>query len=76
MSYAHCQQCQVCPLITHFLSVKAVDEAVNDDDLIQQAKLDNTDLFRDFAKSIGAVALQDECHGHGESWLHSSFAVL
>ena len=73
MSYAHCQ---VCPLGSHFRSVKAVDEAVNDDDLIQQAKSDNTDLFRNFAKSIGAVALQDECHGHGESLLHSSLAEL
>ena len=73
MSYA---QCQVCPLVTHFRSVKAVEEAVNDDDLIQQAKSDNTDLFRNFAKSIGAVALQDECHGHGESLLYSPSLLL
>jgi len=68
MSYAHCQ---VCPLVTHFRSVKSVAEAVEDDELIHQAKSDNTDLFRNFAKSIGAVALQDECHGHGESLLYS-----
>jgi hypothetical protein len=46
--------------------VKAVDEAVAAELLIHSAKSDNTDLFRNFAKSIGAVALQDECHGHGE----------
>ena len=73
MSYVHCQ---VCPLVSHFQSVKAVDEAVNEDDLFQQAKSDNTDLARNFAKSIGTVALQDKCHGHCESLLHSSFAVL
>ena len=73
MSYAHCQ---VCPLVTHFRSVKRVAEAVEDDELIHQAKSDNTDLFRNFAKSIGAVALQDECHGHCESLLHSPLLLL
>jgi hypothetical protein len=47
--------------------VKAVDEAVQAESLIHSAKSDNADLLRNFAKSIGAVALQDECHGHGES---------
>ena len=73
MSYNHCK---TCPLVTHFRTVKAVDEAVQAERLIHSAKSDNTDLFRNFAKSIGAVALQDESHGHGESLLHSSFAVL
>jgi hypothetical protein len=35
MSYAHCK---VCPLVSHFLNVKAVDEAVKEEDLIQQAE--------------------------------------
>ncbi len=47
--------------------MKAVDEAVQAERLIHSAESDNTDLFRNFAKSIGAVALEDECHGHGES---------
>ncbi len=50
-----------------FRSVKAVDEAVAAELLIHSAKSDNTDLFRNLAKSIGAVALQDECHGQGEA---------
>ncbi len=62
--------------VTHFRTVKAVDSAAKEEDLIQQAESDNTDLFRNFAKSIGAFALQDECHCHGESLLHNSFAVL
>ena len=30
-------------------------------------RMHNDDLFRNFASSIGAVELQDECHGHGEA---------
>jgi hypothetical protein len=56
--------------------VKAVDEAVQAERLIHSAKSDNTDLFRNFAKSIVAVALQDECHGHGESNLSYAFSVF
>jgi hypothetical protein len=62
VSYAHCK---TCPLVTHFRAVLAVDEAVQTERLIDSAKSDNNDLFRNFAKSIGAVALHDECHGHG-----------
>jgi hypothetical protein len=53
-----------------------VEEAVKEEALIHQAKSDNTNLFRNLAKSIGAVALQDECHGHGESLLYNAFAGL
>jgi hypothetical protein len=85
MSYAHCK---TCPFVTHFRTVKAekeerlihsakaVGEAEKEERLIHSAKSDNSDLFRNFAKSIGAVALQDECHGHGELVLYNSFAAL
>jgi hypothetical protein len=56
--------------------VKAVDEAIAAELLIHSAKSDNTDLFRNFAKSIGAVALQDECHGHGEPYFQYALAVF
>jgi hypothetical protein len=56
--------------------VKAVEEAVQAERLIHSAKSDNTDLFRNFARSIGAVALQDECHGHGEPYFQYALAVF
>ncbi len=46
MSYAHCR---TCPLVTHFQTVKAVNEAEKAECLIHSAKSDNTDLFRNFA---------------------------
>ncbi len=73
MSYAHCK---TCPLVTHFRAVAAVDEAEKAERLIHSAKSDNTYLFRNFAKFIGPVALQDESHGHCESVLHNSYAVF
>ncbi len=73
MSYAHCK---TCPLVTHFQTVEAVDVAVDEECLIHFAKSDNTYLFRNFAKSIGAIALQDECHCHGESVLYNAYAAF
>jgi hypothetical protein len=73
MAYNHCK---TCPLVTHFRTVKAVKEAVQAERLIHSAKSDNTDLFRNFARSIGAVALQDECHGHGEPYFQYALAVF
>ncbi len=73
MSYT---QCKTCPLVTHLLVVTAVDETVNEEHLIHSTKSDNTDLFRNFAKSISAVTLKDECHCHGESLLYKLYALL
>ena len=73
LSYA---QCWVCALITHFRAVPEVVERLADKELNQlilKAKSDNTDLFRNFAATIGAIPLTCDCQGAGK--LHF-FTVL
>ena len=56
LSYAHCR---VCALIS-------VVKSLATKELIEKAKSDNTDLFRNFAETIGAIPLTCDVHGSGK----------
>ena len=63
MSYAHCG---VCAMISQFRTEPLVLEHIGetgDKKLIEKAKSDNTDLFRNFAESISAIPLVCDAHG-------------
>ncbi len=62
MSYAHCR---VCAFISSFKSHPEVAESLETKVLIHKAKSDNTDLFRNFADSMGAIPLTCDVHGSG-----------
>jgi hypothetical protein len=62
MSYQHCG---VCALISHFRAQPDVKTSLQTKELIHKAKSDNTDLFRNFAASIGAIPLTCDVHGAG-----------
>jgi len=65
MSYAHCG---TCALISYFRNEPSVKEHIGEDGdkkLIEKAKSDNTDLFRNFAKTISAIPLVCDAHGAG-----------
>ena len=63
MSYAHCR---VCALITQMKMHPDVVKSLETQELIHKAKSDNTDLFRNFADSIGAIPLTCDVHGSGD----------
>ena len=52
MSYNHCR---VCPLITYSRENPEVKKSLETKTLIHKAKSDNTNIFRNFARSIGAT---------------------
>ncbi len=56
----------MCALITHFLAVPEVVKSLAYKELIQKAKSDNTNLFSNFAATIGAIPLTCDCHGAGK----------
>jgi hypothetical protein len=62
MSYQHCG---VCALISQFRAQPDVKTSLETKVLIHKAKSDNTDLFRNFAASIGAIPLTCDVHGAG-----------
>ena len=62
MSYAHCR---VCALISQMKAHPDVVKSLETQELIHKAKSDNTDLFRNFADSIGAIPLTCDVHGSG-----------
>jgi hypothetical protein len=55
----------VCALIAHFRAQPDVITSLQTKELIHKAKSDNTDLFRNFAASIGAIPLTCDVHGAG-----------
>ncbi len=63
LSYAHSR---VCALISHFRAVPEVVKSLATKELIYKAKSDNTDLFRNFAETIGAIPLTCDVHGSGK----------
>ncbi len=48
-----------------FREVPEVKKSLEDKELIHKAKSDNTNLFRNFAVSIGAIPLTCDVHGSG-----------
>ena len=62
MSYQHCR---VCALISQFRVQPDVVKSLQTKELIHKAKSDNTDLFRNFATTIGAIPLTCDVHGAG-----------
>ena len=60
--------CRVCALISQFRVQPDVAKSLISKELIHKAKSDNTDLFRNFAASIGAIPLQCDVHGSGVSF--------
>ena len=62
MSYVHCR---VRALITQMKTHPDFVKSLETQELIHKAKSDNTDLFRNFADSIGAIPLTCDVHGSG-----------
>ncbi len=61
--------CCICALISHFRTVPEVLEPIDPlgDQLIKKCKSDCTDLFFNFAQSIGVERLVCDAHGAGTS---------
>jgi hypothetical protein len=75
MSY---EDCRVCALISQFKIQADVAKSLQTKELIHKAKSDNTDHFRNFAATIGALPLTCDVHGSGvvSQFLISSWYFL
>lgn len=73
MSYQHCR---VCALISQFRVQPDVVKSLSTKELIHKAKSDNTDLFRKFATTIGAIPLTCDVHGAGAFFFHFLFLAV
>jgi hypothetical protein len=76
MTYNHCG---VCALVSHFRTIPEVLEHIGEDgdrQLIKKCKSDNTDLFSNFAESIGVDRLVCDAHGAGTFQISCRFMFI